>query len=223
MYYCLRSVAPWLDETSRIAGSVAYLFNMYVALNSQAQIVWLLTYGTLPAMVGITARALRGEMNPWPAALGIALLVFVGGGINPPLVAINVILLAIFVVVTLALERRTRHDGKALASVHRRGCVAALLINLYWIVPFGDYFRNVWLNGVLSEAPSLHNAATSFENVLRGLGHWATFVSFSGRPYFPWAAPYAQGLFGGLLWFVPIVALGGVAFRATNDRSRSTF
>ena len=84
MYYCLRSVAPWLDETSRIAGSVAYLFNMYVALNSQAQIVWLLTYGTLPAMVGITARAMRGEMNRWPAALGIALLVLVGGGINPP-------------------------------------------------------------------------------------------------------------------------------------------
>ena len=52
MYYCLRSVAPWLDEVARIAGSCAYLFNMYVALNSQAQIVWLLTYATLPAMVG---------------------------------------------------------------------------------------------------------------------------------------------------------------------------
>ena len=217
MYYCLRSVAPWLDETSRIAGSVAYLFNMYVALNSQAQIVWLLTYGTLPAMVGITARALRGEMNPWPAALGIALLVFVGGGINPPLVAINVILLAIFVVVTLALSPEPGTVIRRSIPFIAAACVAALLINLYWIVPFGDYFRNVWLNGVLSEAPSLHNAATSFENVLRGLGHWATFVSFSGRPYFPWAAPYAQGLFSGLLWFVPIVALGGVAF-ARNQR-----
>ena len=90
MYYCLRSVTPWLDEVSRIAGSCAYLFNMYVALNSQAQIVWLLTYATLPAMVGVTARAMRGEMNLWRAALFIALLVLVGGGINPPLVAINV-------------------------------------------------------------------------------------------------------------------------------------
>jgi hypothetical protein len=217
MYYCLRSVAPWLDQTSRIAGSVAYLFNMYVALNSQAQIVWLLTYGTLPAMVGVTARALRGEMNAWPAALSIALLVFVGGGINPPLVAINVILLAIFVVVTLALSPEPGTMVRRSIPFIAAACVAALLINLYWIVPFGDYFRNVWLNGVLSEAPSLHNAATSFENVLRGLGHWATFVSFSGRPYFPWAAPYAQGLFSGLLWFVPIVALGGVAF-ARNQR-----
>ena len=65
MYYCLRSVAPWLNETARVAGSVAFLFNMYVALNSQAQIVWLLTYGTLPAMVGVTACAMRGEMNVW--------------------------------------------------------------------------------------------------------------------------------------------------------------
>ena len=217
MYYCLRSVAPWLDETSRIAGSVAYLFNMYVALNSQAQIVWLLTYATVPAMVGITARAMRGEMNAWRAALGIALLVVVGGGVNPPLVAINVILLAIYVVVTLALSPDPGVIARRSVPFIVAACAATLLINLYWVVPFGDYFRSVWLSGVLSEGPSLHNAATSFENVLRGLGHWATFVSFAGRPYFPWAAPYAAGLFGSLLWFVPIVALGGVAF-ARNQR-----
>ena len=68
----------------------------------------------------------------------------------------------------------------------------------------------------------MHNAATSFANVLRGLGHWATFVSFAGRAYFPWAAAYASGLFGALLWFVPIVALGGVAFRR-NQRPATLF
>ncbi|MBV9719540.1 MAG: DUF3367 domain-containing protein [Candidatus Eremiobacteraeota bacterium] len=222
MYFCLRSVAPWLDEISRIAGSVAYLFNMYVALNSQAQIVWLLTYGTLPAMVGVTARAIRGEMNLWRATLAMALLVLVGAGVNPPLVAINAIVLAIFVVVTIVF------DPKPSAALHRTlpviaaALVAAILINLYWFVPFVDYFRGVWLNGVLSEAPSLHNAATSFANVLRGLGHWATFVSFAGRWYFPWAATYASGLFSALLWFVPIVALGGIALRR-NQRPITLF
>ncbi len=222
MYYCLRSLAPWLDEVARIAGSCAYLFNMYVALNSQAQIVWLLTYATLPAMVGVMARAMRGEMNLWRAALAIALLVLVGGGINPPLVAINVVILAIFVLVTIAL------DPKPAAAVNRTvpiivaALIATVAINLYWVVPFVDYFRGVWLNGVLTEAPSMHNAATSFANVLRGLGHWATFVSFAGRAYFPWAAPYASGLFSALLWFVPIVALGGVAFRR-NQRPVTLF
>ncbi len=222
MYYCLRSVAPWLDETARIAGSVAYLFNMYVALNSQAQIVWLLTYGTLPAMVGVTARAMRGEMNPWRAALGIALLVLVGGGVNPPLVAINVVLLGIFVVVMLALSSETAVMAKRTVPFVLAACAATILINLYWVVPFVDYFRTVWLNGVLSEGPSLHNAATSFANVLRGLGHWATFVSFGGRAYFPWAQPYSQGLFSALLWFVPIVALGGVAFKR-NQRPTTLY
>ena len=42
------------------------------------------------------ARAMRGEMNIWRAALAIALLVLVGGGVNPPLVAINVVVLAIY-------------------------------------------------------------------------------------------------------------------------------
>ncbi len=153
MYYCLRSVAPWLDEVSRIAGSCAYLFNMYVALNSQAQIVWLLTYGTLPAMVGVTARTIRGEMNLWRAALAIALLVLVGGGINPPLVAINVIVLGIFVVMAIALDPKPSAALNRTVPMIVAASIAAIAINLYWLIPFVDYFRGVWLNGVLSEAP----------------------------------------------------------------------
>ncbi len=222
MYYCLRSVAPWLDEISRIAGSCAYLFNMYVALNSQAQIVWLLTYATLPAMVGVTARAMRGETDLWRAALALTLLAFVGAGVNPPLVAINLAILAIFVVITIALDPKPAAVASRTVPLVVAASIAAVAINLYWIVPFVDYFRGVWLNGVLSEAPSMHNAATSFANVLRGLGHWATFVSFAGRAYFPWAAAYAGGLFGALLWFVPIVALGGTALRR-NQRPVTLF
>ncbi|HXO17791.1 MAG TPA: alpha-(1-_3)-arabinofuranosyltransferase family protein, partial [Candidatus Dormibacteraeota bacterium] len=222
MYYCLRGVAPWLDEVSRIAGSCAYLFNMYVALNSQAQIVWLLTYGTLPAMVGVMARAMRGEMNIWRAALALALLVLVGGGVNPPLVAINVIVIAIFVIVTIAFDPKPANAINRTLPIVAAAAIAAVAINLYWLVPFVDYFRTVWLNGVLSESTSMHNAATSFANVLRGLGHWATFVSFAGRAYFPWAASYASGLFGALLWFVPIVALGGIALRR-NQRPATLF
>ncbi len=222
MYYCLRSVAPWLDEVARIAGCCAYLFNMYVALNSQAQIVWLLTYATLPAMVGVMARAIRGEVNIWRAVLAIALLVLAGAGINPPLVAINAAILAIFVVVTIAFDPNPASAAKRAVPIVAAVSIAAVAINLYWIVPFADYFRAVWLNGVLSEAPSMHNAATSFANVLRGLGHWATFVSFAGRAYFPWAVGYASGLFGALLWFVPIVALGGIALRS-NRRPATLF
>lgn len=222
MYYCLRYVTPWLDDVARIAGCCAYLFNMYIALNSQAQIVWLLTYATLPAMVGITARAMRAELNVWRAGLFIALLVLVGAGINPPLVAINVIILAIFVVLRIAFDPAPMTAARRTWPFLAVATVEAIAINLYWLVPFVDFFRGVYLNGVLSEAPSMHNAATSFANVLRGLGHWATFVSFGGRAYFPWAAPYAAGLFGALLWFVPIIAFGAIAFRR-NQRPSTLF
>ncbi len=222
MYYCLRTVTPWLNEAARVAGSAAYLFNMYVALNSQAQIVWLLTYATLPALLGVTARAMRGEMNIWRATLAVALLVVVGGGINPPLLAINVVVLALFVLVMVLFDPKPVAAAKQAFPFLAAAGVAVVAVNLYWLVPIVDYFRGVWLNGVLSEAPSMHNAATSFDNVLRGLGHWATFVSFDGRAYFPWAAPYAQGLFGALLWIVPIVALGGIAFRV-NQRPATLF
>ncbi len=220
MYYCLRSVAPRLDEVAKLAGSCAYLFNMYVALNSQAQIVWLLTYATLPAMVGVAARAMRGEMGVWRAALAIALLVFVGAGINPPLLAINVIILAIFVIVTIAFDPNPGAAARQALPFAAATSVASLAINLYWLVPFVDFFRYVWLNGVLTEAPSMHNAATSFSNVLRGLGHWATFVGFGDRPYFPWSSAYAAGFFSAGLWLIPIIALVGIAFR--RNRSVAT-
>jgi hypothetical protein len=220
MYYCLRSVTPRLDEVARLAGSCAYLFNMYVALNSQAQIVWLLTYATLPAMVGVTARAMRGELGIWRAALAIALLVFVGAGVNPPLLAINVIILAIYVIVTIAFDSDPAARARQALPFAGAASVASLAINLYWLVPFVDYFHYVWLNGVLSEAPSMHNAASSFSNVLRGLGHWATFVSFGDRPYFPWASSYAAGFFSAGLWLIPIIALVGIAFK--RNRSVAT-
>ncbi len=217
MYYCLRSVMPGLAEAARIAGACAYLFNMYVALNSQAQIVWLLTYATLPAMVGITARAMRGEMNYWRAGLFIALLVFLGAGINPPLVGINAILLALFVAFMILFEPSPSAALRRTWPFLAIAAIGTIALNLYWLVPFVDFFRGAYLNGVLSEAPSMHNAATSFANVLRGLGHWATFVSFAGKAYFPWAAPYAAGLFGALLWFVPMVALAGIALRRNQN------
>src|SRR5579863_8823104 len=134
MHYCLRQVTPWLDEVARVAGSCAYLFNMYVALNSQAQIVWLLTYATLPAMVGVTARALRGEINLWRAGLYIALLVLVGGGMNPPLVAINAIILAIFVLVTIVFDPAPMTAARRAWPFVAVAAVATVAINLYWLV-----------------------------------------------------------------------------------------
>ncbi|MFY9720032.1 MAG: hypothetical protein WAK16_10355, partial [Candidatus Cybelea sp.] len=151
--------------------------------------------------------------NAWRAALGIALLVLVGGGTNPPLVAINAILLALFVVLMVLFDPRPRLALNRALPFVAAACVATVAVNLYWIVPFVDYFHGVWLNGVLSEAPSLHNAATSFDNVLRGLGHWATFISYGGRAYFPWSPPYQQGFFSALLWFVPIVAFCAIVFK----------
>ena len=117
---------------------------MYVALNSQAQIVWLLTYATLPAMVGVTARAMRGEMNLWRAASSSRCWSCSARGINPPLVAINV-----------DRPRDLRRGNDCLRSASpslRQGApcpfiavasIAAIAINLYWVVPFVDFFRGV--------------------------------------------------------------------------------
>ncbi len=213
MHYCLRSVAPRLHESAVVAGSSAYLFNIYIAFNSQAQIPMVMTYAALPALVGIVVRALRGEINMWRGSLGVALLVFAAAGINPPLIAINVIVLVLFTAVMLAFDAQPRRAIRRLLPFSVLALIATVAINLYWLVPFGDYFRTVWISGVLSEPASMHNAVSSFSNVFRGLGHWAIFLGFDGRPYFPWSDAYSSGVFSFLLWLIVIIALAAPGFR----------
>ncbi len=222
MHYCLRAVAPWLSETARVAGSRGVSLQ-YVRRAEFAGANHLAAH-VRHAAGDDRRHGIRNARRDQRVAGGARdRAAGAGRRRHQSPVARDQR--------DLDRDLRPRHDRDEPAPgvTARRTLpfaiaagVATFLINLYWLVPIVDYFRHVWLNGVLSEGPSLHNAATSFDNVLRGLGHWATFVSFGGRPYFPWAEPYSQGLFSALLWFVPIVALGGVAFKR-NQRPATLY
>jgi len=96
-------------------------------------------------MVGVTARAMRGEINVWKGALWMALLMLIGGRKSIRRSSRSTSFSSrSYVVVALTLSPQPLAMFKRAIPFAVASGVAALLINLYWIVPFVDYFRHVW-------------------------------------------------------------------------------
>lgn len=224
MYAALKFIEPDLHPAARLAGAAAYLFNIYVAFNSAGSVPMLLTYAALPCIVAAIAAALDGRCSSVFAAAAIALVVFAGSGINPPLIIINVIIAVVFVASYFLWEGWHRAIAIRLAWTTLSATALTLALNLYWIVPFLQYIKTTWIGGVLDESPMMHNADSSFSNVLRGLGQWSIFASGPAGPYYPWAHAYQAGqLFAFLLWLVPILGVAALAFRSNRTRALPFF
>jgi hypothetical protein len=206
MYWGLRHVTPEVGVAGRLAGAGAYLLNIYVAFNSAGSVPMLLTYGSLPWILGAIAAYLDDAMILVRAAAIAALAVFVGSGVNPPLIAINLAVIALYVFYRFLAAANAWTLLVRLVRLGVTGGIAALLVNLYWIVGFLRYIKTAWIGGVLDESPTMHNADSSFSNIFRGLGQWGIFRADATGDWYNWAHAYAVGTLGSwLLWGVLIV------------------
>lgn len=224
MYWGLKYIAPGMNRVARLAGASAYLFNIYVAFNSAGSVPMLLTYGALPWMTGAIAAGLDGAM-PWlMAGAATALFVFIGSGVNPPLIALNAILITVFIIAYFLWQGFSRDGLLRFAKTAAAAAGFSIALNLYWIVPFLDYIRTAWIGGVLDESPLMHNADSSYANVFRGLGQWAIFQTGPSGPYYAWAHAYQTGqLFSFLLWVVPVFGIAALLFRSRRSRALPFF
>jgi Alpha-(1->3)-arabinofuranosyltransferase len=213
MYAGLALLAPRLSDGAKLAGCAAFTCNIYVAFNTKGSSPMLLSYAAIPLFLGVTAAVGRGSLLPLRGGLIIGVIVFVAGGFNPPLIAINIVCAAIVALVFLANHPNRMSALRKLAVYAAVASVSTILLNAYWIVPFLDYIRTVWLGGILDESPSMHNADTTFANVLRGLGQWGIFQGGPSGPWYAWAHWYASGFFAALLWAVPIIGVIGLLYR----------
>jgi len=213
MYWALSRIDASLSSAARCSGAVAYILNPYVAFNSAGSVPWLLTYATLPLMVGAVATGMAGRRGSgWSGAV-TALVIFAGSGINPPLIVINVIIVLLYILLAVAASAGRTTAMRRATSLCAVAALATLLLNLYWIIPFADYIHSSWLGGLLDESPAMHNADSSFVNVLRGLGQWAIFRGDDSGFWYPWSPSYRSGFFAFSLWMVPIVGFTTPLFR----------
>jgi hypothetical protein len=214
-YWGIGWVAPATTRSARLCGALVYLLSPYVAFNiGNGTSNMIAPYAALPLLTGITALALRGRLSPPRAGILAGVITFFAGGINVPLVAMNAIVVVLYVLVYLAGAFTPRGVTlRRLVPYGVFGLASALVLNLYWIVPFLDYTHTFWLGGLLDESPKEHSAESSFANVMRGLGQWAIFRGDATGPWYLWAGTYLVPFFSWILWFGPLLGAFGLALR----------
>ena len=223
-YWGVGWIAPATTRSARVCGALAYLLNPYVAFNvGNGTSNMLAPYAALPFLVGLTALALRGRMPPLVAGAWVAIVTFFGGGINVPLVAMNAIVVVLYILIALVFSEERRLFFRRLLPFGAVGLFGALLLNLYWIAPFLDYSHTFWLGGLLDESPKEHSAESSYANVMRGLGQWSIFRGDDAGPWYLWASTYLLPFFSWLLWFPALFGAIGLTLRRRFGVSTTFF
>lgn len=193
-------------------GGLLYIFNLYTIINFSGTSVLLLPYVILPLQLYIFNKVLTSP-HCFRYVIGFALATLFMGGINPPLVAINVIVLFVYCI-HLVFKH---HLQKKLRQLLLRGVlclVVTVLINAYWIVGILSFFQSsADMSTILSEPLSMQNQASTYLNVFRTLGLWAFGQGWNGTSYFEYSSTYLeQPLLMVSMYLLPLIALSGVVF-----------
>jgi arabinofuranan 3-O-arabinosyltransferase len=184
----------------RVAASVAFVANPYVLVGG-ATTPTLLPYALLPWFALACLRAFRQPSWRWSAAAALALAAM--SGLNAGVVTI----LQLVVVVPLAVHavwvERTRWQD--VAAVLLRVGLITVVLSLYWVVPAVSAVRVGSAIASTTETLDAINVASSYPEVLRGLGFWPLYGSGSKGAFLPGDTAYLLNAlvvalsFGGLL------------------------
>jgi hypothetical protein len=151
--------------------------------------------------------------------LGLALATLFMGGINPPLVAINLIVMLVYfthLLISYRLLTKTKSLFFKLFS-----CISlTLLVNLYWIIGILSFFHgSADIQSILSEPLSMQNQASTYLNVFRTLGLWAFGQGWGGISYFGYSPTYLNNpLLIFSMFLLPLIILSGAIFIEKKKR-----
>ena len=187
----------WWD-TDGVSGpllaGVLYGFSPYVLLNLKGASVLLIPYAALPLLALLTTLMIRRNKVRYAFA-AVLISTLLVPGINPPLNAIMLFVIALVAVCELG---RNHWNRESLLLVVGTGS-SALIMATWWIGPFVQAVRAGGASGYFVTDPlTLDAANSSFVEVLRLTGLWALYQGWAGVPYFP-----SQGY----LLSKPIIAL----------------
>ncbi|MFA5102768.1 MAG: alpha-(1-_3)-arabinofuranosyltransferase family protein [Candidatus Thermoplasmatota archaeon] len=193
-------------------GGLFYIFNLYTLINLAGASSLLLPYVILPLQLYLMHKIVLSERF-FRYGVGFSLATLFMGGINPPLVAINMIVIFAYGIHLLFLHNLRKKLRPVLLRV--LFCLAlTVLVNAYWIVGILSFFQNsADMSTILSEPLSMQNQASSYLNVFRTLGLWAFGQGWDGVSYYGYSAAYlGKPLLMVSMYLLPLIALSSVVF-----------
>lgn len=200
-------------------GSLFYTFNLYTLLTFGTS-SFLFPYAFLPLQL-FSLRKVLMNANSFPYMIGLAISTLMMSGINPPLVAINLIVVLFYLLhlfISQQLWRSYRTTVKKLIA----SLLLTVFINFYWILGILVYYStlsSVGYAAILSEPLSVQNSASTFLNIFRELGVWSFSQGWSNAPYYNYAPTYLfNSYFKFSLYIIPLFVIGGLA--AYHEQAR---
>ena len=205
----------WIRRPGPIAAAgLVAVFNPYVLVNFP-NLLPVLAIGLIAALSGLVLRAGAGA-RVRPAALALLTLPVSYLAQNPPLVV--VVALAVFAVTAAAALLTAPGGARRAGRTVSRASVLALLLDLFWIVPYALTLRGgAGLNFTAQTdvgAWAWTQVRASVVNVLTLNTHWG----WNDPAYFPYAPALSHGLQGAARWVLPGLAAVGLGFAARPRR-----
>ncbi|MBT8223880.1 MAG: hypothetical protein HKP61_17030, partial [Dactylosporangium sp.] len=207
--------ATWIRRTwAVVAAGLIAAFNAYLLVNHPNPLP-ALAIGMIGVLLGMTLRAgsgrrVRGTVFA-AATLPASFL-----SQNPPLLAVLVV-----VVVGAAVAARAvmgRGATKRASMLLLRAAPWALLLNLWWMVPYGmtiDGLAGLELSARTDVLQwSWTHARSSLANVATLTSHWG----WEYLDYYPFRPAMEQWWRSALRWALPALALGGVFLARRSHR-----
>ena len=193
-------------------GSLFYALNVYIATTiSASYLVLLMNYAILPLQLYLLRKIFTNKKY-FKYNFYFALAIMFMGGVNPPLIGINIIVV-VFYLLHLRFNRKIELFSKSSLKKFFWIIVLSFGLNAFWLVPLLNYFLTLppgGYNAILSEPLSMHDRISSFVNVLRTLGVWDFNVKWNGYdPSYPYASTYTNNKFLIFSLFLPLLFVMG--------------
>ncbi len=218
--------------TIQLIATSIYLFNTYqvVWADSARMSLWI----AMPLTLAFFIQGLDDKKGWWRWALLIALTSIIASpaAVNPPLFLVFIALFFLWLIYHFISQpaSRTKSELKRIGLFVGLTLLASILVNFYWIIPYGNFLLNDYKNAVFTNGVKgidLQNwldplsTNTSLLNVFRLQGAWDWYAGWAGEPYVPAAASYQRNVFY-LIWsvLVPILAFSSLLLKPKKVDSR---
>ena len=208
-----------------VIASLLYMFNPYVALGITNWPYLLLTYASLPLVLGLFIKGLTERK-------GIKYIIFVNliwwvtsssQYVNPKYVILNWLPLFLYLVFHILVSKDRK---EILRSVRFTGLLISLwaLFNIYWLLPTISYLTQIIIApGVLYSAIGRSRFAdfalnsAPLPDAMRLVGSWLFHSSWMGYPYIYWGKIYATSLFVSIGYLLPVIAFVPLLFKKEKN------
>lgn len=198
-------------------GSIFYVFNIYtIAIIQQTFFVFIFSFFALPLQLFFLNRLLYSQRF-FGYSFGFALATLFMGGANPPLIALN-LLVIVFYSVHLFLDESfsSKEAGIRIGFT----LLITVLLSFFWISSVLAHFvtDSDNLKTILSEPLSMHAQSSSYLNVFRSMSLWSFHSNWLGEPYFDFAPVMLSNPFFYFSTIIPILIffVSLVMKRSTN-------